>query len=247
MKVNLFSPDEVRIWMKSFMDGDDVDFEQMEKGLDLELGQPPEWIRDYEDVGFDHVIKPGPYFPDYDKPWRFTHRATFLLQEGLAPGQPFLVSFKPPHWYRCGGYEYPEEWDCDYDWSIVKKANWSWQRSVRAWQTFLKSAPEAQELEKKIREREEERHRKAAKYHAVLRIPHYGSSMDDYGPDKERLELVSILKTQRNLHGSRTLACGESVGIWEDEAAYAALLKATQKEGFPYTLEQLKKLPVRTR
>jgi hypothetical protein len=57
----------------------------------------------------------------------------WLLENGVAPGQPFKVRIEQPHYYKSWtdcGYEY----DCDYgDWDIVERASWDRDRVMLAW------------------------------------------------------------------------------------------------------------------
>lgn len=63
----------------------------------------------------------------------------WALENGISPGQPFLVCFEKPIWSKSGGYEGPEEWDADYPWEVVRilprsdrAAADSWDRAIRA-------------------------------------------------------------------------------------------------------------------
>ena len=179
MKINLYSPDECRIWCRSFLDGDDVDFEELEK-VDLELGEVPDWYNQSDDRVCE-MFDPGCAFFYDDRPWELPDRARFLLQEGLAPGQAFLVCVTEPHWYRCGG-EY-EEWDVEYYCDVIEKASWTPAQSANAWRRFLKEAPASLVAERAAQAKEHRRRKKARKYMAVHRVSYGGYYDDDYGYD----------------------------------------------------------------
>ena len=59
-----------------------------------------------------------------------TTEETFLLQEGIAPGQPFKVRFKMPHYSK----DYYGEYDVSYrSCKIVEMQRWSQDKVLRAW------------------------------------------------------------------------------------------------------------------
>lgn len=246
MKVNLYSEDECRLWCTSFMDGDDVTFEQIEK-VDAELGEIPEWF-DWEERDVIRMFDPGCYLADLDKPWHMTSRGLWLLTEGLAPGQAFLVRITQPHWYKCGGYENPDEMDVEYFWDVVGRANWTARQSANAWNRFLKNAPLSQEATRIQRDKERQFHLNAKPKDMVVERTVFGGYYDDYIPDKQRFALASIRGEKKKgpwgfRYPRHYICTSEDVPIYEDEKAYTSLFAAAQKRGIKITLAELKKLP----
>ena len=58
---------------------------------------------------------------------------TFLLQQGIAPGQPFWLWVNIE--YYQSGWEYPE-WDADVDYAVTSVVPWSRERAAEAWEAF---------------------------------------------------------------------------------------------------------------
>lgn len=58
--------------------------------------------------------------------------ATWLLREGLAPGQPFLVWLRP-HYSR----DYWGEHDLDVEWDVVARTHRSPEEAAAAWQAWI--------------------------------------------------------------------------------------------------------------
>lgn len=75
------------------------------------IGEPQTWFEEYEDTSnFWYSMRRG------HGEWGGFN---FALENAIAPGQPFLMQFGPPHWHRCNyGYD---EYDVDYDFEIVRK------------------------------------------------------------------------------------------------------------------------------
>lgn len=90
----------------------------IESVCDDSVGEMPEWYdRDVTETGWDSILGS---LGCGNMEW--ASDLTWLIAQGIAPNQPFLVHLETPHWYKSGGYEYPEEWDCEYDWWIAHVA-----------------------------------------------------------------------------------------------------------------------------
>lgn len=119
--VDFYSESVVRVWL--MMDP--------ANGLDLEevgedsIGDSPEWLGlERENLGWDDILGVG-YSDNKMLKWG--------LEEGIAPGQPFLVELPHPHysksWTDCG-YEY----DVDFAPEIVRVRPMSARAVARAWE-----------------------------------------------------------------------------------------------------------------
>jgi hypothetical protein len=137
-RVNIYTPDRVRIWLRLSPE-DGFELEEL-SSVEL-VGEPPEWLdTDVRESGWDSVL---------GVPWLHTTKdedgndwseglLLWALWEGIAPGQPFLVELLKPHWYRCGGYEYPDEWDVEYSAEVLAVYPWPTKRVADAWERELK-------------------------------------------------------------------------------------------------------------
>jgi hypothetical protein len=74
-------------------------------------------------------------------PWQSKVLPSWALQEGIAPGQPFLFRFGKPHVFSCGSY-YEPEYDVEYDTEIVRVEPWSDTQAVQAWDKFFEQRDE---------------------------------------------------------------------------------------------------------
>jgi hypothetical protein len=236
MKVNLYSPDECRVWFHSYQDGDDVGFETLERCV-IEVGEQPEWFNVIDDLL--EVFDPGPSIFTSKEDWSLTDRGTWLLEEGIAPGQAFQLRITEPRWY-CTESMDGTEYDVEYFYDVIGKANWTASQTVNAWCRFLKQSKESLAAYRKATEREIQRRKKAVKHMAVRRVE-YGGYYDDYIPDHFRYELLSTLTPRR--YYNYTLAQGDGQPYGQEEDAMYSLFQNVQKNGIKLTLEQLKKLP----
>jgi len=87
----------------------------------------PAWLDvEFEPCGDEGAIDPN-WVSDMDMSYRdilgHSHNFSLVkwaLEQGLSPGQPFLVCFEKPTWHKSGGWDGPEEWDADCNWEIVR-------------------------------------------------------------------------------------------------------------------------------
>lgn len=136
---NVYSTVGCYVWLHLVRDGVDLMIEPYLGAGDF--GTVPEWF-DYEigQVGWDGVLSPewcswrsNESSSDFAATWN-----NWALEQGLCPGQAFLVEMKHPHYYKCGGYEYPEETDVEYYWDIVMREPRSAKQAARAWTQWQK-------------------------------------------------------------------------------------------------------------
>jgi len=131
--VDLYSKEVVRVWLAM---NPDYDLEFEEVGEDS-IGERPEWLQyELENIGWDDILGIG-YSDDKMPRWG--------LEEGIAPGQPFLVELPHPHYYS-SQTENGTEHDVDFDPDIIRirpmvpravasawEREWSYIAKARAW------------------------------------------------------------------------------------------------------------------
>jgi hypothetical protein len=127
--VDFIHPKEIYIWFAFVPNGGDLELERVS---DDEDGLWPEWLTfEVEQAGWDFI--------DTHNKWgdRFGGNAVWALEHGIAPYQPFRVHCLEPRYYRSGGYEYPEEWDVEWDWDvnrIIPISDWD---TIRRWEYYF--------------------------------------------------------------------------------------------------------------
>lgn len=126
-RFNIYTPDYIRVWLK-VDPAEDLNFVEDEYTFDI--GERPGWL-DVEiaenGMGWDDILGVAVTggWPNREIRW--------LLKEGIAPGQPFLVEMGRPHYYKTGGYCGPEEWGVDYDADVMQLTKWPTARVLKAW------------------------------------------------------------------------------------------------------------------
>lgn len=138
VRVNVFSQVVCYIWLQVVRDGIDLGVEP-DLAADT-FGTVPEWYEfEMDNTDWESVI--GPEWKSCSDESNFTGKWNdWALQEGLAPGQRFLVEFKHPRWYKCS-WEY-EEYDVEYYWDIVLREPRSAKQAIRAWEQWRKVCEE---------------------------------------------------------------------------------------------------------
>lgn len=131
--VDVYAPDYIRMWLAF---NSKYGFELESVATDsVGLDGPPEWYdRDVMELGWDGVLDLWGAGGD-----GWSKELGWMVRNGIAPDQPFLVHLDTPHWYRCGGYEYPSEMDCEFYWEILRVAPLrrpsdvlkKWERAVK--------------------------------------------------------------------------------------------------------------------
>jgi hypothetical protein len=125
---NVYSQVACYIWLQFVPN--ELDLEEFDNVL--EFGVKPDWMAyEFESVTWDEIITTD-----------HSNHETWLLQEGLCPGQPFLVEFEKPIWSRSGG-EY-DEYDVDYSWDILCRLPKSPEQAARSWDRWLKAGQTVQ-------------------------------------------------------------------------------------------------------
>lgn len=130
---DVYFDDVVYVWARLLPGGSWGD-------LDLELydgpsiGEMPEWFSDYGEWLDGALIRYRCGTPS---------SITWALENGIAPGQPFLLEVGPPRSYRCS-WEY-DEWDVDYDVGLVRVLPNSIDRAARSWLRELKNYQRAKD------------------------------------------------------------------------------------------------------
>lgn len=215
--VDLNTPTRIYRWYKLVHEwGDDLLFESCAVEA---LGKLPAWVEHNDETDIEDMIG-----VDWC-PQRILH---WGLENGLAPGQPFLICIDEPRWYKSGGYEY-EEWDCEWDAEIVRVMPRDPRSAARSW---------ARIMEVGRRHREDMERRKQATYQLQMRClkdlhisaTHFFTERyyDDMAfPTGLRLTLYS----KRQLHGVNghtPLASGES-RKGEHQEAFDDLVTSTLK------------------
>lgn len=135
--VDVFAPEEIRIWMRLVSDGRG-DLEPEECGDEV-VGERPEWLDcELEQMGWDDILStdycwgekhPGPG-------WTFsTHKTQWAMERGIAPYQPFLLAFEKPSYST----SYEGECDVEYGWEVVCVLPWKTESIVRVWERLLEN------------------------------------------------------------------------------------------------------------
>jgi len=235
--VNVYSQPVCYIWLQVVRDGVDL---TVEPYLTSSHGEEPDWF-DYElsNSSWPDIISP-------DHKWSAIETSDFTgtwndwaLQEGLCPGQPFLVEFEHPRWYKSGGYEY-EEWDVEYSWTIVDRAPRSPKQAARAWEQWQTQC--ARNRHACRREKARREHKRQHDVDAMfIRFEPFCSGRDGW-PDGHSVSLWTT-------HGG-TLASGRSPGDQRDpepsiEKAWDDLLRSVQTHLPHLDPEVVRKLPRR--
>jgi hypothetical protein len=244
---NVYSTVACYVWLYLVRDGVDLAVEPY-LGAD-DFGTVPEWF-DYEigNCGWDGIIS-----PDY-KSWRSDESPSDFdgtwnnwgLEQGVCPGQPFLVEMKHPHYYKCGGYEYPEEVDVEYYWDIVMRAPYSAKQAARIWVQWQKKCADNCQVMQRAAARL--RRRRARNVEAMF-IQHDSFWADRYdemtAPDGVIVRLCSNFGHYGTLAEGRSGRKRDEERTDAQERAWNDLL-ANVREHLPHLdLDVVRKLPTR--
>lgn len=155
----------------------------------------PKWLED-EDDSLASILEHGFYS---ERSW-----VEWGIQNGISPGQPFLIGFLKPVWSRTS-YEY-DEWDADYHWELIRALPCKQTSAGKAWEKALKrmSAIRA----KKERHAEHIRRLSLALRHRwKIEVQHLGSM------EHPRVQL-RLFCSSKETH-SHSIAYGEAGGrLW---------------------------------
>jgi len=127
--VNVFRESQIHIWLRLVLDGPDLDVEEVQ--VDKTLGAEPSWMGEIRESGWDSIL---------DTVWcaEGGRWLKWALAEGIVPGQRFWVCVREPTWVG-GSYEYPDEYDIEWDAEVVYREPWSDKRAANAWERAIKS------------------------------------------------------------------------------------------------------------
>lgn len=262
MRVNIYTERLVRVWL--MLDPKD-DLEIVACDVDEELGQPPEWFTYESGEGGWEMILNVPWLhssKDAEGNDWVESRLLWGLQEGIAPGQPFLVEFPCPH-YTVSQTMDGTEYDTDYDnVDIIQILPWSQKRIATAWEKELRATLQYRKATASYRRKLREKQRSDVKSMYIL-TSHFclGHCEPDWcsGPHGLRIALCStatIGKRQSASHCTTTLLTGESpqcgsylypARAGEREEALKDLIKKAKTELPHLTEEQIRKMDLRFR
>lgn len=142
-----YTEKEVYLWHKLTYDGRG-DLDPQTCGEDS-LGGRPEWFLQEDDTSLDTILSPEGTYANYGGHEFRDQWIRWALQEGLAPGQPFLVRIGQPHYSK----DYYGECDVEWDVEVVRAMPRTPKQAVRAWDAILRSVRRYYDLFLKRRER----------------------------------------------------------------------------------------------
>lgn len=245
---NLYAPKFVRIWLA--LEGD-----RFEDVGEFEHGELPEWYgTDAMELGWDGILQTYGRSSQSE----FPHDLLFLLDNGLAPDQPFLVHLETPHWYK-SSYEY-NEWDCEWTWDIIDRVRLKPEVSAKRWEEVIKGEQVWREAkaEREARHRFLTRSQRDAMF--ITMFWYFGNGQSIYDDmempralrlslcssvpwDPKQLESWNPKRPDQYRHCSATLVSGEDDG-GDHEKAMNALVKNAMT-ALPGLEEQfIRKLPI---
>lgn len=93
------------------------------------IGEKPDWLGEYvSDVGWDSALDASPCRGSDEY-------GTWLMEQGIAPGQPFCVEVTMT--VTRSGWEYVE-YDQEVEADVIEVARWSRERVAAAWEKWAK-------------------------------------------------------------------------------------------------------------
>lgn len=141
----------------------------------VEHGMMPEWYQ-YE---IDQNGLPGILGDEVQTP-------EWMLQMGIAPGQPLLLRIYPPHWYK-SSWEY-DEWDVEWDWDVICVLPLEPAVVLERWSSWLELlAQQDREYQEDVAELNELRHSDKSRMYLV-------KSYRDRGTPKEKVTVSLCTK-----------------------------------------------------
>lgn len=246
---NVYSEEVIQVWLKADpQDG----LKLTEVDVDEGVGRVPDWYDyDVNELGWDSIIgayrhsSPDQYGNTWSEGWLI-----WCLEEGIAPGQPFLVELPRPY-HSVSHTQDGTEYDTEYEPEIIAVLHWKPSRVLKAW---------GRELESEIafRRAETARRRKlhSIQQHDVKSMfvsfgSYFAPGQSLYDDMELPIGYYFCLQTSANLDktgmtwATGTLARGESNKGDRDEAMEALIADATKR--LPHlTAEQIRSLPKRS-
>ena len=237
--VNVFLHTNVWVWHRFCFDGIS-DLAPFAIGGIPEVGTAPDW---WTMTSFDELS--GVYnFSQYSELGGRSYNYTWLqfaMEQGIAPGQAFLLSVGTPMCYR----SYEGEYDEDWSWEIVERAPLPHTVVVKRWAQVWRQRTLRQHMEMRAcQEAEALALRDVASMHITK--THYQTSRDTYSPSPPR-GIKLTLHTSRREFGAHL---NRIAPAWSDEgdvlAAMAQLIKNATAASPYLSPEIIESLPVRT-
>jgi hypothetical protein len=143
---NIYTPKAIYLWFRLLGDAPDFTLESCEHDG---IGVPPKWYVNDDCFDPGATIDPEYHYVKYRGEEFNLKWYTWALTYGIAPGQPFLVRFDEPRWYKCG--EYGEEWDSEQDTEIVYVVPNHLKRALKIWDRTLKRVHQFQDNRVEVR------------------------------------------------------------------------------------------------
>jgi len=224
---DVYVEDDCYVWWT--LEHEDHDL-QLQDACEGSIGLEPDWVI-HEDGGYLEILDTAPEHVSvtHDGYTFSSNWIDWAIQNGIAPGQPFCIRFGKPNYYQCGGYEYPSEWDVEYDWEIMYVEPWEPERVRKAWEEVL-LVNQKWRVESALQRREHERRRALAVGAMAIKWQVYCTSGDGWA-NGISCELVSYY-----IRGQHILASGRSDKGEHDEA-FAKLVETCSKR-FPHIDEK---------
>ena len=235
--VNVFYPTgDAYVWFVGVDDGADVCIEEMED-LPTHGTLSPLLENERDQAGFGDMM---------EVEWRWDSKSTgmtWLMQHGIAPGQPFLMRFGEPE-YTGGGYWEPNEVDVSYESELVRVIPWSTEKAWKAWDDFVRARREHLAwVERRTREVKHERMTRTDLMEVRTVLYWTRQDYSDGPPGGLRFVVVSLYEAPDGFsRGPAHLISGESDRSDRDEA-WADLAANAVKYDFPLkTVEEFQAL-----
>jgi len=134
--VDFYDEKECYIWYLFTEEGADL---LLEECANEEQGTRPEWLEEEISYAGTDIYDFGgstECSTHYDKEG-IGHNATWALENGIAPYQPFRIHLMPPHYYNCS-WEYPGEVDVDWTWWADRTMRISDFDASRRWEHWIR-------------------------------------------------------------------------------------------------------------
>lgn len=220
--VDIYTLTYIRIWL-ALQNG------SVESVCDDSVGEVPEWYgRDVIETGWDSILG---VLGCGSMEW--ASDLTWLLAYGIAPDQPFLVHLDTPRWYKSGGYEYPAEWDCDFNWEIVQVAPLAPSVVTERWAHAVRDEKSDREYMRRHRAELEYLQRTDVKSMFIKCESYFGPGQSSYDdmvmPRGLRYMLCSDAALPKEPRSFAYLVSGES-DDGDRDRAFAQLLENAKKK-----------------
>lgn len=227
---DIYMRDRVWIWVR--LHGHDLEWDEIGDSD----GQPePEWLSyELQENGLDMItgIDATTFRPE--------GRLVWLLEQGLAPEQPFLLEIGAPVYST----DYWGETDWEIHCRIVKKEPWDELRSCDVLEAYLKRSARFEREDERARILEQIKVRRDLKS-LIVQFNNYVHG-ESYDWNRQKLGTSAMLQARRSdgVWGGEVIATARSDSGSPDECLRMLLLRA-RLEYPQLTLEKLKALPRR--